>query len=645
MPSQPKATTTPSATAGATAGGTDILCVVSPCATSADGVPRLFGSAAAIYAQHDYCEGVEYAAHHAEKARKPILFVGIPIVTQGAISRENKAGNTGSSATTITAGGSGVLAEHDGVLRALTSGTVGTDQILLELSLDGGVSFQRIRLGTATSYVLPYVGATVGFSVGTLVAGDTIHTWHGSAPRGDAAGMLLARTKLAAQQTACRSILLCQDLQDDTEAAAFLAQLDAYRTANERFVYGRAGVLDRLPQAAMSRDVVRMTGSPTLTFAEVGATGDTITRSSGSFIADGFVNGDVITVAGSAGNNVTGKVATVAALVLTLDTTDLVAEGPVSGCTITGTPGITFLEVGATGDTITRNRGSWLTDGFRTGDLITIAGTVGNDQTATAGLANVTPLVLTLGTTDVVNETIGASAITITAGQTKAAWMAAITAEFGPIDAAPRIDLSAGRRRLLSPFSAWNRRLPIAQLASIREYQTDLHVATWRKSDGPVSSDTNADEWDDLVDGGAGGLARFTVARSYANGPQGAYISQSCTRASEGSLLVMTHNQAVTDLACTINQAATENFIGRGLILNDDGTATGEDLSQLESEVNSALELALYQDRGFGKRCSKVVWAASKDDILNVPEALVTGVLTLNLLGTIHSVTTAVKVK
>ena len=49
-----------------------------------------------------------------------------------------------------------------------------------------------------------------------------------------------------------------------------------------------------------------------MTFAEVGATGDTITRATGSFITDGFVAGDTIRVTGSSSNNVTGVPTTTA---------------------------------------------------------------------------------------------------------------------------------------------------------------------------------------------------------------------------------------------------------------------------------------------------------------------------------------------
>lgn len=664
MPALPRATTTVQDQAGAAATGLDVVCIFTPCAVSADYVPRQLGSAAQVYAQHGYCEGVEYAALHAEKTRKPFLVCGLPIVTVGAISRENKSGNTGSSVSTITAGGTGILAEHEGTLvvdhAAGTTVTIGTDQIKLKYSLDGGRSYKSYRLGTAASFTLPYVNASVAFAAGTLKGGETIHTWFGSAPRSDSAGWALARAALAAQQKGFRSIMLMGDLQNSTEALAYNTQLEAYETANERFIYGRSSVLDRLPQAALSRVRVSMTGAPTLTFLEVGASADTITRSAGSWISDGFAVGDVITITGAvasagANNLASAVIASLTATVLTLGGAagdDVVNEGPISGCTVVGTPGLTFAEVGGTGDTITRSRGSWLTDGFRVGDKIVVSGTVSNNITAVVGLTAVTATVLTLNTDDLAAEVVGSYGVTLTAGQTKAAWMAAIDAAFAAVDDNFRIDMSAGRGRIESPFSGWLARRPAAWAASLREYQHDLHRTTWRKGDGPsgfdlFDADGNLVEWDDRVDGEAASAARFTALRTWANGPLGAYIALSLTRASEGSLLVHTSNVAVVNLCCTTVQLNTEDAaIGVDLELNADGTATAESLATIKKQVDNALSQALLVNKlREGKRASSASWTPDATTLFNVPTPVLTGVTDLLLKGIVHSVRSSVVVK
>jgi hypothetical protein len=653
MPDLPSATTTIDDTAGAKAGGTNRIAIIAPVASSADATPRFFANAAAILALHGYSDGVDYAAIHIEETKQPVLFCGVPIATPGALGRENTTGNSGTSVTTLSGEPKG---EHDGVLTVIAGGTIGTSQILLGLSLDGGRSLQRVRLGTANSYLIPHIGVTISFAAGTLVAGDTIHEWHGSAPRWDAAGLLAARTALAAQEKSVRSWLIVGDLAALQDATDVTTQVNAYETANERFVYARASVRDRLPIAAMSQTQVRMTGNPAVTFAEVGGTGDTITRASGSWIADGFAVGMSFEIAGSVSNDLVSAatIVGVTATVLTLDTDDLAAEGPVSNVEITGTPSLTFAEVGGTGDTITRaGGGSWIDDGFRVGDLVTIADTVSNDLVAVAGLAAVTATVLTFDTTDLAAEVIGSFGVSITAGESKAVHVAAMDALFASIDSQRRIDISLGRARKQSPILLASFRRPAAWAASIREYQHDVHISTLRKADGAldgwslVDAAGNLVEYDDRVDGGA--LAgRFTCLRTWANGPAGAFVANSLTRAGEGKLLSRTNNMAVANVACSVNQSATENEIGQSLVLNDDGTATAESLSQIRERVNSELRIALFQEKvpGEGQRASGATWNPSTDDVLNDPDnSVLTGVLDLVLNGTVEKINTVVRVR
>jgi hypothetical protein len=88
-----------------------------------------------------------------------------------------------------------------------------------------------------------------------------------------------------------------------------------------------------------------MTGSPSLTFAEQGATGDTITRGSGDWESDGFEPGMEITVTGTASNNITNAyIAEITSpTILTLGPTDLTAEtsltaSVVGSCRVRGVP-------------------------------------------------------------------------------------------------------------------------------------------------------------------------------------------------------------------------------------------------------------------------------------------------------------------
>lgn len=651
MATLPRARVSVDPTAAVPGGGIDLVCVLAPVATDPDITPRLYGSAAAVAEVHGYSEGVEYVDLHLAGTAKPVLFVGMPIGTAGAVSRSTSHANTGTSVVACVAGGNGILAEHDGVLRVVSGGTIGTDQIKLELSLDGGRSFQPIRLGTASSFTVPNVNASITFGAGTLVTEDVVLEWHGSAPKISTSDLAAARAALAEKSFKFRSLVLVGDLPDAAAATSLVTQLNAYATANDRHVYGRASVLDRQPIARMSQVVARLTGTPTLTFAEVGGTGDTVTRDTGSWTADGFVAGDTIVFAGTASNNVTGVIASLSATVVTFGTTDLAAEviSVATGVTAVGGPTLTFAEVGATGDTITRSRGSFLVDGFRVGATITTEGSASNNFDD-AAITAVTALVLTLNTQDLAAESIRASLVTLTAGETKAEWMARIDGVFANIDGQPRLDLSAGRGAFPSSYSGWLRRVPAGWLASVREYQHDLHVATWRKDLGPLGADLfDADnelvEWDERVDGGAGLAARFTTLRTWANGPRGAFVSMSLTRAGDGQIASLTHNEAVINDGCNTVQLATENVIGRSLILNEDGTATKDSLAVIASEVNAALELELLSSRGEGPRASRAVWTPNPADVYNVAESLMTGTLDLILNGTVHSVSTQVRIR
>lgn len=641
MATLPNASVTVDATAPALASGLDFLTVIAPVATAADAVPRLFYGTDAILSQHGYAPGVDYAAHHFQDTKLPVIFVGIPVATAGTIGSVDTSGNTGTSAVTL----SGTpLDEVELEVTCEAGGTVGTDPIRLSYSLDGGLTYKALRLGTGTSVSIPRVGLTLTFvSGGTLDADDVILTARTTAPLGDQAGYEDARTALAAQSRAARSWLLIGDLTNEQGATDLLTEVNLYETSHSRYVYARAQVPDARRAAKMSKRRVAMTGSPQITFAEVGATGDTITRATGSFIDDGFAVGDVITVTGavaSAGaNNITGPIASLSATVITLGTTDLVNEGPISGVAIVGSPGVTFAEVGSTGDTITRTSGSWILDGFKVGDVVTVTGTASNNVTTDA-ITAVSATVLTLGSTDLTAEVIGSHSISITtAAESLTACVQANDLEFTDIDDAKRLDLCHGRARRMSPVLGFRLRRPSSWPVTIREYSGELHDPSWRKGRGALpgwdleDADGTTVEHDERITGGAL-AARFTCLRTWANGPAGTYVANALTRATEDSILSRTHNVAVTNVACSVCQAETENAIGEVLVLRTDGTATEESLGKIEQRVNSALYSALLTKRSDGNpRASSVSWAAARDDVLNTPGAVMNGTLTLVLNG------------
>lgn len=645
MTDMPRATLTVEEAGGSVATGTGICTVIAPCALHADKIPRTWVSTAALLAYHGFCDGVDYGALHVGETKKPIQFVGVPIDVPGAVSRVNTSGNTGSSVVSVSAGANGVMAEHTGKLTVITGGTVGTSQIVLGLSCDGARTTKRVKLGQNTSYTIPYLGVVLGFTVGTLVAGDTIAEWEGSSPLCDMDDLATVRANLAETDTVSRHWILIGDLQSSTQANAVLAQVNLYQTTHDRYAVCRASAYDRLPLAELSHTVARMS-TATVTFANVSST-DTITRGSGSFVSDGFHSGGWIRITGSTSNNTSG-IATVAASVLTFGATvSLTDEGPKTGVAITCETALTFGDNGASPDTLTRSAGSWIDDGFRVGDSFTVAGTASNNVTAT--ITVITATVITVATGTFAAEVIGAEGVTVTKGQEMADWMTEINNEFDSVVSEERIDISAGRAWKLSLITGWDLPRPSSWAASIREHQHDTHIPVYKKKLGPCSGwdlrDSNdiLAQYDERINGGA--LASgFTCFRSY-NNTKGTFLALSLTRGDDGALLSRTHNMHTVNLLCAVAHAAAEDFLGETPDLNADGTMTSEELGDLTSELDGALTRAgLVNTMGEGKRVSSVKATIDPTAKVDTVGAILPITIDIKLRGTIEQVTILVRV-
>lgn len=639
----PSATTVLSDQSAAAPVATDLIAVIAPCASNADGVPRLYANTNALLAAHGYSDGAEYSALHMQASRKPVLYVPVPIATAGALVRTESV-HTGTSKVSIAVGASGALCEVDGMLKVSTGGTIGASQIVLSLSLDGGVSYKTVRLGTATSYTIPRVGLVVSFGAGTLVADDTVLEFKTKAPTFDASGVTLARTELAKKRYVVRSWMLVGDVTTSALANAIVAQADAYKSANQRDVYAKVQVRDKRVLES-SKNRVAMVGGSAVTFAEVGATGDTITRSSGSFVTDGFAVGDYVTVTGSASNNVEGKITGVSATVLTFDTTDLVAEGPVSGVRITAEPSFVFA---SSGDTITRSAGSWTAEGFAVGDTVTVTGTASNDGAHV--ITTLTATVMTCAASTFADEVIGSCVASVTLTESETAWVSSLDSTFASVTG-ERIDLGAGRLSTTLPILGCSKRCPVQWADSVRsyDYRRDLSDTTWENDFGPLNGWSIEGEYDERVSQSLAPL-RFTTARTYGNGPDGTFISQSLTRAADGSVLGLTHNMAVANLALTVVQRTTEKFIGKTPALNepDDAgkrTLTALERTKLERRVNDELKRNLLVTVNGKPRASSATWTAATDDDLGLVPATLTGSAEVKVNGTIVKVNTVVGVR
>ncbi|QEI44253.1 Bifunctional hemolysin/adenylate cyclase (plasmid) [Dolichospermum sp. UHCC 0315A] len=128
----------------------------------------------------------------------------------------------------------------------------------------------------------------------------------------------------------------------------------------------------------------QMTGSPELIFADAG-TNDTITRNEGSWIGDGFRAGQTLRVKDTNSNDGYYRILSVEDIIITLETGDNLTSQTTSEATITtgpamsGTPELTFSKELNDVDTIERDGGSWVAEGFRPGQIINISGTTLNN--------------------------------------------------------------------------------------------------------------------------------------------------------------------------------------------------------------------------------------------------------------------------
>ncbi|MBU4319151.1 MAG: DUF4347 domain-containing protein, partial [Proteobacteria bacterium] len=234
---------------------------------------------------------------------------------------------------------------------------------------------------------------------------DTTQTSDGGVSVGAALAVNVAVSESVAEIT--QGTLLVSDGSLTLSAAN---DTDATATADASAVgKGKAATA----AAASALPATTVTGDSGLSFAANGTNADTLTRSRGSWSSDGYKAGDVIVVTGAAkpANNGTFTITGISLdgrVLILADATfaDGIEEANGSGVIITprilgklnGDATLTFFDApGANADTISRSNGSWLADGFTTGDAITITGSGTNDNTYVVAKATDTVLFLDSG--------------------------------------------------------------------------------------------------------------------------------------------------------------------------------------------------------------------------------------------------------
>ncbi|MBC8508650.1 MAG: hypothetical protein H8D34_27645, partial [Chloroflexi bacterium] len=173
-----------------------------------------------------------------------------------------------------------------------------------------------------------------------------------------------------------------------------------------------------------------MSGTPNLTFSNGGSGGRaTIARSSGSYITDGFAANQTIYITNSSGVTNSYVIYSLSATTLTLTTTASFSGTVVSGAsmkgtipssltidaTMSGTPTIDFANGGqAVPDTIKRNSGNWISDGFQAGQDIQVLG-AGNTNSGIYKIDSLTANTLTLQQTNSLSAALAVSGVSVLA--------------------------------------------------------------------------------------------------------------------------------------------------------------------------------------------------------------------------------------
>lgn len=311
MANLPRAKTTIVETGGGQGLSTDLVAVFSCMSTGLDGKLALYTNVQDIANEFGAGEGLELAALFTKETGLGILFGKLPTATAGSIANVDVTGVTGSSAVTFSAGT--VVDDAEIFVKVMTGGTIGTAGIEIAVSVDRGRTYgANIRLGTATSYLIPGTGITVAFAAGNLVAGDVAKCFT-TAPRWNGAGLTAMFTALKSQARLPRAIAICGDV-DGTLLDAVISEINAYETSGARYARAYVNVRDQYYPAARQ-------GTTTVTTAQAGKT---YTRAAGSWIADGFKIGMTVVFGGfvqTASNgaktitNVTATVITVAEVI------------------------------------------------------------------------------------------------------------------------------------------------------------------------------------------------------------------------------------------------------------------------------------------------------------------------------------------
>jgi hypothetical protein len=604
----PGATTSLSETAAGVSLGTDLICVLSCMSGGTDlssgGELRLFTNPNDINAIFGRGEGYEFGSLYIPATAKPILFGSLASTVAATLGNVDTTGVTGTSVVTF----SGTPTDDVEIqISAEAAFTVGTTGGSLAFSLDGGQTWSgNYRMGTATSFLIPNTGITANFTAGTLNLAD-VASCIGVSPKWSTQAITDAFAALKAYNAIPRLVMILGDISDQSHLEAVTAAILDYETSVNRFSRVVCQARDRYAKAIFQGAEVRTAqlAGQTVTVA---ASGETYTRSAGSFITDGFKVGDEVFWTGftNSANNGAQVITTLAATIMTCSGSSLVNESTVASTSCTTTGGGEEITVAAAGHTYTRSgtTTSFITEGFKVGMTAKFSGFANADNNGSHVLTVVTASVLTAGTDSLTDE--AAYGISATATETDLAWQDSIEAIVGATPSTLVVShktmICGGRARHISGVDGYFKRRPASWPIVIRAMSKDVKTAPGRVSDQgldgwTITTPTGAQEdHDERV---SGGLLEMRIAclRTYAEiGINGVYCALAVTLDNDEAPMSLLNNGCVADIAANIVQGETTRKLQSDYELKLDGTLQPYELARINVGILNVLKQNLLSD-------------------------------------------------
>lgn len=267
-------------------------------------------------------------AHFAlDPSRRPLGIVGTRAGVPGVLYLD-----TSQLVGTSVASADGVvtpLGDWPGIrVDVVQGGTIGTEGILLDLSIDYGQTKTRVALGTAAFVEFDGLGIKINFAAGTLTSGFIAGR---TAPPKWTVPELQTAFDAARGTNAKFSLIGIAEPLDPTDGSTISTFLNAIEASTpRRFAHVIASV----------RRQYATTATVTIEATFANANPDTLTRAAGSFVTDGFKPGMRVTIANAVevtNNGTFVSIATVTALTLTFTTNvAFTAEAATAGVTVIG---------------------------------------------------------------------------------------------------------------------------------------------------------------------------------------------------------------------------------------------------------------------------------------------------------------------